>query len=173
MARKCNSRGCGFYLPDGYPLDKCPWHMAPGSGPVKIAAALAIAAAGFGGGFAYKKFRRYLDEKKLRKERETSRKRQGPRRNSQKPNRLRANGAPLKSGRAHGKNPRRSRSGNRLNRRLARTCPRLFKSAARVDNFPQRFTQVAASIHPQISAVTASWSLTMSSICSVRGPRDR
>jgi hypothetical protein len=38
--------------------------MAPGSGPVKIAAALAIAAAGFGGGFAYKKFRRYLDEKK-------------------------------------------------------------------------------------------------------------
>jgi hypothetical protein len=51
--------------------------MAPGSGPVKIAAALTIAAAGFGGGFAYKKFRRYLDEKKLRKEREASRKRQG------------------------------------------------------------------------------------------------
>ena len=66
MGRKCNSRGCGFHLPDGYPLDKCPWHMAPGSGPVKIAAALTIAAAGFGGGFAYKKFRRYLDEKKLR-----------------------------------------------------------------------------------------------------------
>ena len=77
MARKCNSRGCGFYLPDGYPLDKCPWHMAPGSGPVKIAAALAIAAAGFGGGFAYKKFRRYLNEKRVRKEREASRKRQG------------------------------------------------------------------------------------------------
>jgi len=76
MARKCNSRGCGFYLPDRYPLDKCPWHMAPGSGPVKIAAALTIAAAGFGGGFAYKKFRRYLDEKKLRKGREESRKRQ-------------------------------------------------------------------------------------------------
>jgi hypothetical protein len=51
--------------------------MAPGSGPVKIAAALTIAAAGFGGGFAYKKFRRYLDEKKLRKEREASRKRRG------------------------------------------------------------------------------------------------
>jgi len=48
--------------------------MAPGSGPVKIAAALAIAAAGFGGGFAYKKFRRYLDGKKVRKEREASRK---------------------------------------------------------------------------------------------------
>lgn len=76
MARKCNSRGCGFYLPDRYPLDKCPWHMAPGSGPVKIAAALTIAAAGFGGGFAYKRFRRYLDEKKVRKEREESRKRQ-------------------------------------------------------------------------------------------------
>ncbi len=76
MARKCNSRGCGFYLPDRYPLEKCPWHMAPGSGAVKIAAALTIAAAGFGGGFAYKKFRRYLDEKKLRKGREESRKRQ-------------------------------------------------------------------------------------------------
>jgi hypothetical protein len=52
--------------------------MAPGRGPVKIAAALTIAAAGFGGGFAYKKFRRYLDEKKRRKEREESRKLQAP-----------------------------------------------------------------------------------------------
>src|SRR5256884_5621494 len=76
MARKCTSPGCGFYLPDRYPLAKCPWHMAPGRGPVKIAAALTIAAAGFGGGFAYKRFRRYLDERKLRKEREESRKRQ-------------------------------------------------------------------------------------------------
>ena len=73
MARKCNAPGCGFYLPDKYPLAKCPWHMAPGRGPVKIAAALTIAAAGFGGGFAYKRFRRYLDERKLRKEREESR----------------------------------------------------------------------------------------------------
>jgi hypothetical protein len=70
MARKCNAPGCEFPLPDRYPLDKCPWHMAPGQGPVKIAAALAIAAAGLGGGFAYKKFRTYLSEKKLRKERE-------------------------------------------------------------------------------------------------------
>jgi hypothetical protein len=73
MARKCSSPGCAFSLPDKYPLDKCPWHMAPGRGPIKIAAALTIAAAGFGGGFAYKKFRRYLDEKKRRKEREESR----------------------------------------------------------------------------------------------------
>ena len=70
MARKCNAPGCEFPLPDRYPLEKCPWHMAPGQGPVKIAAALAIAAAGLGGGFAYKKFRTYLSEKKLRKERE-------------------------------------------------------------------------------------------------------
>jgi hypothetical protein len=67
MARKCNASGCRFPLPDRYPLDKCPWHMAPGQGPVKIAAALAIAAAGLGGGFAYKKFRTYLSEKKLHK----------------------------------------------------------------------------------------------------------
>ena len=72
MARKCDSPGCGFPLPDKYPLDKCPWHMAPGRGPVKIAAALTIAAAGFGGGFAYKRFRRYLDNRKLRKEHEES-----------------------------------------------------------------------------------------------------
>src|SRR4030095_4693605 len=76
MARKCNAPGCGFYLPDKYPLAKCPWHMAPGRGPVKIAAALTIAAAGLGGGFAYKKFRTYLSEKKLRKEREKSRQQQ-------------------------------------------------------------------------------------------------
>jgi phage tail tape-measure protein len=78
MARKCNASGCGFPLPDKYPLDKCPWHMAPGRGPVKIAAALAIAAAGFGGGFAYKRFRKYLDERKLRKEREESKKAVAP-----------------------------------------------------------------------------------------------
>jgi hypothetical protein len=43
--------------------------MAPGQGPVKIAAALAIAAAGLGGSFAYTKFRKYLRDQKLRKER--------------------------------------------------------------------------------------------------------
>jgi hypothetical protein len=78
MARKCDAPGCGFYLPDKYPLDKCPWHMAPGKGPVKIAAALTIAAAGFGGGFAYKRFRRYLDERKLRREREETRQASAP-----------------------------------------------------------------------------------------------
>src|SRR5213593_3240001 len=76
MARKCSSPGCAFSLPEKYPLAKCPWHMAPGRGPVKIAAALTIAAAGFGGGFAYKRFRRYLDERRLRKEREELRRRQ-------------------------------------------------------------------------------------------------
>ena len=60
MARKCNAPGCGFPLPDKYPLEKCPWHLAPGRGPVKIAAAITIAAAGFGGGIVYKKFRAYL-----------------------------------------------------------------------------------------------------------------
>ena len=73
MARKCAASGCGFPLPDKYPLDKCPWHMAPGRGPVKIAAALTIAAAGLGGSFAYKKFKKYLDDKKRRREREESR----------------------------------------------------------------------------------------------------
>src|SRR5438105_13013309 len=69
MAHKCTSRGCEFSLPDTYPLPKCPWHMVPGRGPVKIAAALAVAAAGLGGGLAYKKFKTYLREKQLRKQR--------------------------------------------------------------------------------------------------------
>ena len=75
MAHKCTSRGCEFSLPDTYPLDKCPWHMVPGRGPVKIAAALAVAAAGLGGGFAYKKYKTYLHEKQLRKERKERRQR--------------------------------------------------------------------------------------------------
>ena len=74
MARKCSSPGCAFSLPDKYPLEKCPWHLAPGKGPVKIAAAIAIAAAGFGGGIAYKKFRAYLRDKDARKQREARRK---------------------------------------------------------------------------------------------------
>ena len=75
MAHKCTSRGCEFSLPDTYPLDKCPWHMVPGRGPVKIAAALAVAAAGLGGGLAYKKYKTYLHEKQLRKERKKRRQR--------------------------------------------------------------------------------------------------
>ena len=75
MAHKCTSRGCEFSLPDTYPLPKCPWHMVPGRGPVKIAGAMAVAAAGFGGGLAYKKFKAYLHEKQLRKERQQRRQR--------------------------------------------------------------------------------------------------
>ena len=74
MARKCSSPGCAFTLPDKYPLEKCPWHLAPGKGPVKIAAAITIAAAGFGGGIAYRKFRAYLRDKEARKQREAQRK---------------------------------------------------------------------------------------------------
>src|SRR6266550_2314192 len=75
MAHKCTSRGCEFSLPDSYPLPKCPWHMVPGRGPVKIAAALAVAAAGLGGGFAFKKFKAYLCGKQLREERKERRQR--------------------------------------------------------------------------------------------------
>jgi hypothetical protein len=75
MAHKCTSRGCDFSLPDSYPLPQCPWLMVPGLGPVKIAGALAVAAAGFGGGLAYKKFKSYLHKKQLRKERKERRQR--------------------------------------------------------------------------------------------------
>src|SRR5262252_9753943 len=79
MARKCSSPGCAFTLPDKYPLEKCPWHLAPGRGPVKIAAAVAIAAAGFGGGMAYKKFRAYLRDKESRKQVAAKQRSQKPR----------------------------------------------------------------------------------------------
>ena len=49
--------------------------MVPGRGPLKIAAALAVAAAGLGGGLAYKKYKTYLHEKQLRKERNERRQR--------------------------------------------------------------------------------------------------
>ena len=97
MAHKCTSPDCEFSLPDNYPLDKCPWHMVPGRGPVKIAAALAVAAAGLGGGLAYKKYKTYLHEKQLRKERKERRQRDAA--TSKKEHKVRAvrNGAASKS----------------------------------------------------------------------------
>ena len=99
MAHKCTSRDCEFSLPDNYPLDKCPWHMVPGRGPVKIAAALAVAAAGLGGGLAYKKYKTYLHEKQLRKERKERRKRDRAAAASEKEQKVRAvrNGAAPKA----------------------------------------------------------------------------
>src|SRR5436305_9914653 len=94
MAHKCTSRGCEFSLPDSYPLPKCPWHMVPGRGPVKIAAALSVAAAGLGGGLAYKKYKSYLHEKQLRKERKESRRRAA---SASEQRRAVRNGAPAKS----------------------------------------------------------------------------
>ena len=97
MAHKCTSRGCEFSLPDSYPLPKCPWHMVPGRGPVKIAAALAVAAASFGGGFAYKRFRSYLHAKQLRKERKERRQRAAAASEQEQKVRAVRNGAPSKS----------------------------------------------------------------------------
>src|SRR6266700_5863733 len=97
MAHKCTSRGCKFSLPDSYPLDKCPWHMAPGRGPVKIAAALAVAAAGLGGGLAYKKFKAYLHGKQLRKERKDRRRRAASASKQEQKARAVRNGAAPKS----------------------------------------------------------------------------
>src|SRR6266498_807567 len=97
VAHKCTSRGCEFSLPDSYPLPKCPWHMVPGRGPVKIAAALAVAAAGLGGGLAYKKFKTYLHEKQLRKERKKRRQRDASASEQEQKARAVRNGAAAKS----------------------------------------------------------------------------
>ena len=97
MAHKCDSPGCEFSLPDSYPLPKCPWHMVPGRGPVKIAAAMAVAAAGFGGGLAYKKFKAYLHEKQLRKKRRERRQRDASASEQEQKVRAVRNGAAPKS----------------------------------------------------------------------------
>jgi hypothetical protein len=71
--------------------------MVPGRGPVKIAAALAVAAAGLGGGLAYKKFKTYLNEKQLRKERKERRKRAATASEQEQKVRAVRNGAASKS----------------------------------------------------------------------------
>jgi hypothetical protein len=77
--------------------------MVPGRGPVKIAAALAVAAAGLGGGIAYKKYKTYLREKQLRKQRKERRERDASA--SEQEQRVRAvrNGAAPKSRKRPGK----------------------------------------------------------------------
>jgi len=71
--------------------------MVPGRGPVKIAAALAVAAAGLGGGLAYKKYKTYLHEKQLRKERKERRQRDATASEQEQKVRAVRNGAAPKS----------------------------------------------------------------------------
>jgi hypothetical protein len=71
--------------------------MVPGRGPAKIAAALAVAAADLGGGFAYKKFKTYLHEKQLRKERKERRQRDAAASEQEEKVRAVRNGAAPKS----------------------------------------------------------------------------
>lgn len=55
MAHKCSHPGCGFHLPDTYPLPLCPWHATPGKGIPKILAAASMFAIGVGGMYLYQK----------------------------------------------------------------------------------------------------------------------
>ena len=71
--------------------------MVPGRGPAKIAAALAVAAADLDGGFAYKKFKTYLHEKQLRKERKERRQRDAAASEQEEKVRAVRNGAAPKS----------------------------------------------------------------------------
>ena len=70
MSHKCVKSGCGFHLPDNYPLPVCPWHAAPGSGIVKLLAAAGIFAAGFGGMYAVGKLSEILRKRKTQGEQE-------------------------------------------------------------------------------------------------------
>jgi uncharacterized membrane protein YebE (DUF533 family) len=71
--------------------------MVPGRGPVKIAAALAVAAAGLGGGLAYKKYKTYLHGKQLCKERKERRQRAAAASEQEQKVRAVRNGAPAKA----------------------------------------------------------------------------
>src|SRR5487761_187628 len=57
MSHKCAQSGCGFHLPDNYPLPFCPWHAAPGNGVVKVVGAVGLFALGVGGFYAFGKIR--------------------------------------------------------------------------------------------------------------------
>lgn len=50
--RKCAESGCAFHMPQAYPFDRCPWHLTPGSDPIRktlvIAGAFVLFAAGYG-----------------------------------------------------------------------------------------------------------------------------
>ena len=80
--------------------------MVPGRGPVKIAAALAVAAAGLGGGLAYKKYNTYLHEKQLRKGRKERRRRAASASEQEQKVRAVRNGAASKSRKRPGKRKR-------------------------------------------------------------------
>lgn len=52
MSHKCAHEGCGFHLPDKYPLPFCPWHMAPGKDmktkAVAVVAGMGLLGLGYG-----------------------------------------------------------------------------------------------------------------------------
>lgn len=43
---KCLKHGCGFRLPDSYPLPYCPWHVSKAAVQLGVAAIAAVAGAG-------------------------------------------------------------------------------------------------------------------------------
>lgn len=75
MGHKCSEPGCFFYLPEQYPLDKCPWHLTPGSDvKTKVAVAggaLCLLGAGYGlskGFSAWESRKEQRETEKARKE---------------------------------------------------------------------------------------------------------
>jgi|GEM_PF-6553720 hypothetical protein len=75
MSHKCAKPGCGFHLPESYPLPYCPWHAAPGSGIVKVIAAAGIFAVGVGGMYAVSKVSEAFKKRKTQAEQEEWRQR--------------------------------------------------------------------------------------------------
>ncbi len=83
---KCTATGCAFYLPDNYPLPRCPWHMVPGNNVktklLVTAGACALLAAGYGASTAAEAWRQARIREKVEAARTEWRKRKGKRRTS-------------------------------------------------------------------------------------------
>ena len=89
-SHKCTAAGCVFYLPDKYPLPRCPWHVVPGDNVktklLVTAGACALLAAGYGASTAAEAWRRARIHEKVDAARAEWRKRKEKRRSEQNRN---------------------------------------------------------------------------------------
>lgn len=67
MSHKCAEAGCGFHLPDAYPLPNCPWHTVPGDDPKKKALAVAALTVALGVGYGVSRGVEWWKQTKQRK----------------------------------------------------------------------------------------------------------
>ncbi len=67
-SHKCSESGCMFYLPEKYPFDTCPWHLAPGSDVKTKVAVTGGALCLLGAGYGFSKVLSIRESKKKQRE---------------------------------------------------------------------------------------------------------